>query len=203
MQRFSILIFFLISLIALDSIGDRSGCWESEWVKNPPVEDEKYRYYIGRASGSINDSEKILMDHARKDSREIAIAENFGILTSVQKQSYQSLISSTALKRVSEISKNVILRGFRKKKTCWQEKEKKKHLWVLFQYSKSEIKKEQKRIEKVSFTDKKQSFSEMSTTDKKGGGFLEVVTSPKGMSVAVGDFYGKTPIRVYLAGGFP
>ena len=126
-----------------------ANCWSSKWVKKPYIEDARYRYYIGRASGNKSDAEKTLIDHATKDARETAIAENFGILTSVQKQSYQSLDSTTAINRVSEISKNVVLKGFRKKDTCWQFEKERKNLWVLFMYPKAEISKELKRLEKT------------------------------------------------------
>ena len=37
--------------------------------------------------------------------------------------------------------------------------------------------------------------------EKKKGGFLEVVTSPSGMSISVGEYHGKTPVQVYLDPG--
>ena len=179
----------------------KSNCWESKWVKKPLIENSGYRYYVGRASGHESDSEKTLVNDATKDARETAIAENFGILTSVQKQSYQSLDSTTALNRVSEVSKDIILKGFRKKDTCWQLQGKRKNLWILFKYSKLEINKELKRLEKIKFANAPNSFDKISGTGKQGGGFLEIVTSPPGASISVGETHGKTPIQVRLAPG--
>ena len=178
-----------------------NNCWNSKWVRKPPTEDFQHRYYVGTASGSKGETEKNLIDQATKDARETAIAENFGILTSIKKQSYQSLDSTTALNRVSEISKKVILKGFRKQDTCWQFESKRKSLWLLFRYPKYEISKELKRIEKGKFIQSPHIFDEISATDKQGSGFLEVVTSPPGISILIGEHNSKTPVKVRLAPG--
>ena len=64
-----------------------------QWIKRPPVEDDKYRFYVGRASGL--EAESILIEKAIKNAREMAIAENFGVLTSIVKESYQTMNSSS------------------------------------------------------------------------------------------------------------
>ena len=194
-------LYFVIVGIGTNEAQANNNCWNSKWVKKPPTEDFQYRYYVGTASGKRHEAEKNLIDQATKDARETAIGENFGILTSVQKQSYQSLDSTTALSRVSEISKRVILKGFRKQDTCWQFESKRKSLWLLFRYPKYEISKELKRIEKAKFVKSPHIFDEISATGKRGGGFLEVVTSPPGISILIGEHNSKTPVKVRLAPG--
>ena len=199
---FSACLYFLIDIgSGTNEAQANNNCWNSKWVRKPPIEDFQYRYYVGTASGNKHESERNLRDQATKDARETAIAENFGILTSVQKQSYQSLDSTTALSRVSEISKKVILKGFRKQDNCWQFEAKRKSLWLLFKYSKYEISKELKRIEKAKFVKSPHIFDEISATSRQGGGFLEVVTSPPGISILIGEHNSKTPVKVRLAPG--
>ena len=191
----------LLLLSFLPFVEAETKCWNSKWVKEPQIEDFRYRYYVGRASGHVGDPEKTLIDHATKDAREAAIAENFGVLTSFQKQSYQSLGSETDASQSFAVSKNVFLKGFLRKDICWKIRKEKKDLWVLFSYSKKEINKELKRIEKEKFVNKPLIFSKMDLSEKKSGGFLEVVTSPPGVSISVGQYHGKTPVQVYLDSG--
>ena len=200
LPRISILTFLVFCFFPFGGKA-KTECWRSGWVKKSPPENSQYRYYIGRASGNKADPEKILVNQARKDAREIAIEENFGILTSIQRQSYQSLDSTTALNRTSEVSKSVILEEFRQENICWQVQKKKKNLWILFKYSKQKIKKEQGRLEKQKSVDDPQFFSEINTTGKARGGFLQVVTSSPGISLSIGEHISKTPVKIRLIPG--
>ena len=195
------LLFTFVFLAIAGKAQAKTNCWDSDWVKSPRTEDSQYRYYVGVASGDKKERERTLIDHATQNARDTAIAENFGILTAIQKQSYQSLSSATSLKRISETSKQVIVKEFRRKDTCWQFQGKRKTLWLLFKYPKVEINKELKRIEKTKFVNTSHSFNEVSATSKRGSGILEVVTSPLGMSISVGESHGKTPIKVRLTPG--
>ena len=195
------LTLLLSSFFSVIASKAQANCWNSKWIKTPPTEDFLYRYYVGVASGNKKDRERILIDNATQNARDTAIAENFGILTAIQKQSYQSLSSATALKRVSETSKKVIVKEFRRRDTCWQFQGERKTLWLLFRYPKSEINKELRRIEKTKFADTPHAFNEISTTSKRGSGVLEVVTSPLGISISVGESHGKTPMKVRLDPG--
>ncbi len=172
------------------------------FVDKPPVEDQENRYYVGRASGKASDSEQQLFQQATLDARDTAIAEQFGVLTGIDRQSYQSLNSATSVERVSELSKRVIVRGFQKVDQFIAEDSQQKHIWLLFKYPKNEIAKELSRLERLGAPDLTPHFSEVSAPGANNGGYLELITSPPESSVTIdGQSFGLTPIRVRLAAG--
>jgi len=118
------------------------------WVKKPPVEDGLNRYYVGRASGDF--SERELFNQAYEDAKNSAITENYGVLTQISKQSYESLESNTAINRVNETSKLVVLKQFQKT----EQYIKGNSVWILYKYPKSEIAAELKRLETKAAMDK-------------------------------------------------
>ena len=167
-----------------------------------PVENYKYQFYVGRASGKKTDSQRVLIKRATKDARESAIAENFGIFTSISKESYQSMKSSSVVSRVSESSKRVVLKKFRKKAQYIETKNGKQHIWLLFQYPKYEILMESKRLEKSGSSKQSIEFSKINATQSAKGGFLEIVTIPLGVSISVdGNSYGVSPAKIKFGQG--
>ena len=172
------------------------------WVKNPPIENSQYRFYVGRASGKETDSQRTLVKIAIKDAREAAISENFGVFTSISKESYQTMDSTSVVSRVSEFSKNVILKKFIKRKQYIESKYGKQNIYLLFQYPKHEILLETQRLEKADSSKPPIRFSEISGTNSATGGFLEVSTSPLGASISVdGQSYGISPAKIRLEQG--
>ena len=170
------------------------------WIKKPPTENSEYRFYVGRASGE--ESESALIKMATKNAQEMAISENFGILTSISKESYQTIKSSSVVSRVSELSKNVILKKFRKKDQYIESNGKKKHIWLLFEYPKNEIKLETQRLETASASKAPLKFSEFNATQSVESGFLKVSTSPQGASITInGKNYGLSPSQIRLEQG--
>ena len=159
-RMFVLLIFFSIAEAAATP----------DWIKKPPVEDNKYRFYVGRASGKKTDSQRALIKVATEDAREQAISENFGILTSISKESYQTTKSSSTVSRVSESSDRVRLKKFRKKDQYIESKDGKQNIWLLFQYPKHEIHLETQRLDQIDSSKDQLDFSEMNATKSSKGG---------------------------------
>ena len=191
----------VVTIVACIFIPLASEAEESpRWIKKPPVEDKKNRFYVGRASGT--ESESKLIERAIKNAREMAIAENFGILTSISKESYETMSSTSMVSKVSELSKRVILRKFRKKDQHIDSNGGEKHVWILFQYPKIEIRREVQRLEKEETAKVPVQFSEFNATQSAIGGYVQVSTSPQGTSITVNDkSYGFSPAKIRLEPG--
>lgn len=170
------------------------------WVGRPQVEDSDNRYYVGRATGRSSDPEQSLFEQATLDARNTAIAEQFGVLTGIEKQSYQSLETATSVQRLSETSKRVVIRGFQRVDQFINDDGTRKSVWLFFRYPKSEIAAEMRRL-RAQASETPVEFSDVSATPR-GGGFLELMTSPHGASLTIdGQSYGLTPVRVRLDQG--
>ena len=181
------------------SIGVRA---TPNWVKNPLFENYKYRFYVGRASGKIKDSQRVLIQQATEDARESAIAENFGIFTSIFKRSYENMKSSSVVSRVSESSRYVILKKFRKKAQHIKTQNGRQYIWLLFQYPKDEILLEFQRLKNVDSTKPPLEFAQINASKSSKGGFLEILTVPQGVSISVdGNPYGVSPAKIRLDQG--
>jgi hypothetical protein len=199
MGRFRIWIIAFLSVIL-----SLQAAWAEvpSWVSRPQSEDAESRFYIGRASGRPTDSEQALFEQATQDARNTAIAEQFGVLTGIERQSYQSLDSATSVQRVSELSKRVVVKGFLRADQFIKDNGTRKDIWVLFKYPKSEIAAEIRRLEVQTSKESPVEFSEVNATATRDGGFLELTTSPSESAVTIdGQSYGLTPIRVRLAQG--
>jgi hypothetical protein len=167
-----------------------------DWVKKPPVEDGQNRFYVGRATGKY--SERELFQIAHEDAKNAAISENYGVLTQVSKQSYETLDSSTSVNRVSESSKQVILKQFQKIDQHIDNDS----VWVLYKYPKQEIVTELKRLETQNNQSQSIEFSELNTTSSKNVGTLEISAIPTDVTVTIDNqSYGLAPVRLRLAEG--
>lgn len=169
-----------------------------QWVKKPPIEDDQYRFYIGRASGELSEAQ--LVEAAYQDAKNAAIAESFGITTQLSKQSYETLDSTTAISKMDEVSQKVVLVGFQKADQFISD-DKLKQTWVLYKYPKTEIAKEQLRLASSSKTPSAE-FSDVTGSSKKDAGILEIITNPVGANVTVdGQSYGLSPLRLRIEQG--
>ncbi|MGK5087018.1 PEGA domain-containing protein [Bdellovibrionota bacterium FG-2] len=166
-----------------------------EWVEHPPGEDAHFKYYVGRAAASPNES--IAVSEATRDASEAAIRENFGFKTEIQTQSYETVDKSASTKRIQEISRRVEIHDF--EQTGFyreQSSEGRMSAWVLYKYSKAAIAREKARLASVKEEDSKVVFSQQGSELDSVKGVVEVVSKPIATVYIDGERWGKSPLRL-------
>lgn len=168
-----------------------------EWTRRKPPDDAGYKYYVGRSSHSA--SESASFTEANLDAIYQAIRDNFGFVSQVSVESYETEDRSALFEKVKELSKRVKFLGFEQVDSITETTDSSRHsTWILFRYKKSEIAKEQARLKVVKDalppTPDYSTVGDLTDTDK---GVLEVTSEPSGTSVSVdGIKWGETPIRI-------
>lgn len=157
------------------------------WVTKSPAEDGVYKYYVGRGTG-ISEAEAISL--AVEDAKTQAIRDNFGITTRVQSQTYEALDDASAVKRVDEASFTVLIKGFQQMDLFQSDRQ----YWVLYGYSKREIKDEKKRIASLP-KEKLPEYTVFKGKKHKGG--VEIIVEPEDTAVFLdGVQYGNGSVKI-------
>ncbi len=122
-----------------------------QWVKQTPPADSEYKYYVGRSEGLYSEASAYMA--ADQNAREMALKDNFGSNFQISTVNTDNLYSVNSLSRIQEVSRKVNLNGFEKIEDALQviqdrsTKEQKYIRYILYKYSKLEIKKELIRLE--------------------------------------------------------
>lgn len=197
-MRIQLLKLLLVLLFGLLLTLRNAWAQSPEWVTEIKREDHTFRYYLGRASNAANEAEAF--NQATRDAYEQAIAENFGIRTRVDTESYESGSELSLTRRANALSKEVELHDFEQMQSQVEEKSEKYSAWVLYRYPKVAIELEKFRLEKIKNEEKQIVFQEAGSHLDSSKGVLEVITSPNGAQIFIDDLpanFLETPLRLY------
>lgn len=169
------------------------------WVDHPPKEDSS-KYYIGRASELPN--EEAAFRQATVNGREQAIGSNFGILTQIRSETYQSTETAQSTQTSEELSRRVSLVDFEQSDAYQENHDGKISVWILFKYNKAAIAREKSRLSALK-EEGNESFNLIEQGDDRQAlknGTLEVISKPAGAPVRIdgnaklGDLDLRTPL---------
>ena len=116
------------------------------WTHSIPQKDN-YKFYVGYSSSA--ESQDIAIKGATQDAYNQAIQQSFGIETSLNIKSKETMTTVKYTKDFKGISEKINFIDFRRKNIHIEKKGKVFQVWILFQYPLAEIMKEQKRINKM------------------------------------------------------
>jgi hypothetical protein len=168
-----------------------------EWTSRKPADDAGYKYYVGRSSQSA--SESASFTEANLDAIYQAIRDNFGFVSQVSVESYETENRSALFEKVKELSKRIKFLGFEQVDSVTETTASNRHnTWILFRYKKSEIVKERTRLTTAKgISTVKPEYSTVGDLSDAEKGVLEVTSEPPGAVVYVdGNRWGETPIRI-------
>ncbi len=191
--------FFMLAALSLAS-ASLSATARPGWVDDPPIEDKKYKYYIGYADqvSGVAEGYQVCFQSALNE----AIRENFGFETQINTDTYNSAANAEIMERINQISKRVQVRDF-ERVDVFVEKPidfQKINLRVLYRFLKSSIKQESDRLLTKPFSVGNDNWSIMGddsdSADKNLGG-IEVATSiPLARVFLNDDPLAMSPVRI-------
>lgn len=121
------------------------GCGSTSWIRQRPSDDDRFRYYVGRAFSAKSVATGI--EVARADARSRVVEENFGSQIRFQRDTLESLDAAQVVERSRAVSKVVHLEGFEEIGVSHEEIEEGLfNAAVLFRYPKDAIAKEKERL---------------------------------------------------------
>lgn len=168
-----------------------------EWVSRKPADDAGYKYYVGRSSQSA--SESASFTEANLDAIYQAIRDNFGFVSQVSVESYETEDRSALFEKVKELSKRIKFLGFEQVDSVTETTASNRHnTWIMFRYKKSEIERERARLTNAKgISTVKPEYSTVGDLSDAEKGVLEVNSEPPGAAVYVdGNRWGETPLRI-------
>ena len=187
-----------VGLILATTLGatDTFATTRPNWVEQPPHEDSKYKYYVGRSAEAPNEQSGV--SQAINDASDGAIKENFGVTMMVTSETVETLVGVSAHRRLNESSRRVQLHDF-EQMDLYREASPDGRIsaWVLFRYDRSAINREKLRLAtQKDAPETTESVAEVGNGVKTLGS-LEVITEPAGASLFVdGERWGVSPLRI-------
>ncbi len=113
------------------------------WINRIP-QSLRYKFYVGRSANAKSQENGILL--ATQDAYRQSIRENFGIKVRVNTKLLETLKKTIYSKEIQEVSNEIKLTGFERRKIHIEKKGETFYVWVLFRYSLKEIEREKERI---------------------------------------------------------
>jgi hypothetical protein len=121
------------------------------WVLQGKKTDGRYKYYVGYSESS---NEEEAFSDASRQAFEKAIRENFGFMTKIHSETYETSEEAKTLKRIQEKTQNIHVDGFEQSDFYVERKDPDSlKTWVLFRYSLQLIEREKKRLSSQPFDD--------------------------------------------------
>jgi len=118
-----------------------------DWIRHAPQDTGSARFYIGRASDASNETEGF--NKALRSAYDAAIRENYGFVTKIDSESYETSAAADTIRRSRELSDEIQVRDFEQKDSYVEHVGDRYNVWLLFSYSKASIAAEKARLRSI------------------------------------------------------